>query len=378
MKRRVLCFSLVLLLIFNICFPLAAKAEDEEYKTFMQGDNRWGNYVYGGGETLASAGCAITSFAILMAYADPSLRDVNTFNPEICAKEYLNFAGAAVYWTPSKGPLTLSSTQITGSTVEELAESVKSALDKGLYIIMWGSSTYPGGTHYSPIVGWDDDKNEPIVFDVAGGWEGFGWQDFAKATNSGDIHVYESSKLPSNEAFTDTGNSTEISEEEKISQEESYNNVVAEWELRGMPTKSMISMDIDLPSFANQDGLTVAETQSLISINDSKNSKTLVQWLGIICSVMGIFNIVYSILLSVAYIFDKSNSIITVSMVSILSLGRLKVVDTGYPLEPTMREKGYITLKMLIVRCIVIFSVGCMLISGIIPKFVCFITYSIL
>ena len=67
-------------------------AEDEEYKSFLQNDERWANYVYGSSDTLKKSGCAITSLAILQAYADPSLRDVNVWNPEICAKNY-DYAG---------------------------------------------------------------------------------------------------------------------------------------------------------------------------------------------------------------------------------------------------------------------------------------------
>lgn len=366
---------LILFIVFlNIAiFPISVSASDNEYKHFLQGDSRWGSYVYGGGQTLKGAGCAITSYSVLAAYADPKLRDVKKFNPKIAAQDYLSFSGGDLYWNPVKGPLKYLGISVTSK------DAVKKALDKGYYIIAWSSFVYPGGTHYSPIVGWDSKKDKPIVWDVAGG--GKTWDDFtAKSTIITGFQVYKSTKLSSKDAFAGAG-SESSSKGSKLAkkQKEAYSNVLNEWKLHGMPKQSDIVAKAQDVKLTDSNKLTLAEKKSKTFIQDSMDAqnKTAYQILNICCVVLGLLMIVYSLLLYLGFFVDRSNSFIDLSFVSLLTIGKVKLVDTKETLTDEQKEDGYVTSKTFFARCFIISLIGGLLVSSLIPKIVAMVIYAL-
>lgn len=368
---------LILFIVFlNIAiFPISVSASDNEYKHFLQGDSRWGSYVYGGGQTLKGAGCAITSYSVLAAYADPKLRDVKKFNPKIAAQDYLSFSGGDLYWNPVKGPLKYLGISVTSK------DAVKKALDKGYYIIAWSSFVYPGGTHYSPIVGWDSKKDKPIVWDVAGG--GKTWDDFtAKGTVITGFQVYKSTKLSSKDAFAGAGSDSESSSKDsKLAkkQKEAYSNVLNEWKLHGMPKQSDIVAKAQDVKLTDSNKLTLAEKKSKTFIQDSMDAqnKTAYQVLNICCVVLGLLMIVYSLLLYLGFFVDRSNSFIDLSFVSLLTIGKVKLVDTKETLTDEQKEDGYVTSKTFFARCFIISLIGGLLVSSLIPKIVAMVIYAL-
>lgn len=369
---------LILFIVFlNITiFPISVSASDNEYKHFLQGDSRWGSYVYDGTDTLGGAGCAITSYAVLAAYADPKLRDVKKFNPKIAAQDYLHFDGnGGIFWNPVKGPLKHINVSVTSK------DAVKKALDKGYYIIAWSSFVYPGGTHYSPIVGWDSKKDKPIVWDVAGG--GKTWDDFtAKSTIITGFHVYKSSKLSSKDAFSGAGSDSESSSKDsKLAkkQKEAYSNVLNEWKLHGMPKQSDIVAKAQNVKLTDSNKLTLAEKKSKTFIQDSMDAqnKTAYQVLNICCVVLGLLMIVYSLLLYLGFFVDRSNSFIDLSFVSLLTIGKVKLVDTKETLTDEQKEDGYVTSKTFFARCFIISLIGGLLVSSLIPKIVAMVIYAL-
>lgn len=372
--KRILCALISVLILFSVsCIPVYAS--DDEYKHFLQGDGRWSSYVYDGTDTIGGAGCALTSLAILMAYADPSLRDVNKFNPKIAADEYLCFNGnGCILWDKvQKGPL-----KLRGDVTIRSKGDVKKALDNGYYIVAWSSRVYYSGTHYSPIVGWDDEGDKPVIWDVAGG--GKTWDDFtAKSKDISCFRVYESTKLKSKEAFAGA-NSTDTSGVDTDKQAEAFNNVVKEWELRGMPSKSNIRADAQDISLPDGKGLSLADKTNIAGIKDDINSrhKNIYQIMDISFSVLGFLLIVYALLLSVGYVLDKSNSFINLSMVSILTVGKIKIVDKGETISEEMKKDGYVKPNAFYIRSLVIFLVGCLLISGVIQRLVMEVVYRLI
>lgn len=372
--KRILCALISVLILFSVsCIPVYAS--DDEYKHFLQGDGRWSSYVYDGTDTIGGAGCALTSLAILMAYADPSLRDVNKFNPKIAADEYLCFNGnGCILWDKvQKGPL-----KLRGDVTIRSKGDVKKALDNGYYIVAWSSRVYYSGTHYSPIVGWDDEGDKPVIWDVAGG--GKTWDDFtAKSKDISCFRVYESTKLKSKEAFAGA-NSTDTSDVDTDKQAEAFNNVVKEWELRGMPSKSNIRADAQDISLPDGKGLSLADKTNIAGIKDDINSrhKNIYQIMDISFSVLGFLLIVYALLLSVGYVLDKSNSFINLSMVSILTVGKIKIVDKGETISEEMKKDGYVKPNAFYIRSLVIFLVGCLLISGVIQRLVLGVVYRLI
>lgn len=383
MKKSIISITLVIALVFTaLMYPLEVHAEDEEYKEFLQGDPRWADYVYGSSETIGSAGCAITSFAILMAYADPSLRDVSKFNPQVCASDYLDFEGDAVYWNPVAGPLTLrEDLSFVATSEEDAIEGIKDALDGGYYVIMWGTPVYSGGygssTHYSPVVGWDDATGKPILWDVATG--GNTWEAFADGgITSNAIHIYESSVLPSDEALSGASSvsSSDLTDEQKAI----ANNTITQWELNGMPEKSKIAdQSLELEFYGSSD-LTLAERINLGDIQEGMQSriKTISQVLSIVVTILGLLLLVYTMVLLVGCFFDRTNSFLNVSIVSVMTLGKLKVIELDDELTPEQKKDGYISSNSLYVRCAVMFIIGGLLVSGVIPELVMKIVYSII
>lgn len=372
--KRILCALISVLILFSVsCIPVYAS--DDEYKHFLQGDGRWSSYVYDGTDTIGGAGCALTSLAILMAYADPSLRDVNKFNPKIAADEYLCFNGnGCILWDKvQKGPL-----KLRGDVTIRSKGDVKKALDNGYYIVAWSSRVYYSGTHYSPIVGWDDEGDKPVIWDVAGG--GKTWDDFtAKSKDISCFRVYESTKLKSKEAFAGA-NSTDTSDVDTDKQAEAFNNVVKEWELKGMPSKSNIMADAQDISLPDGKGLSLADKTNIAGIKDDINSrhKNIYQIMDISFSVLGFLLIVYALLLSVGYVLDKSNSFINLSMVSILTVGKIKIVDKGETISEEMKKDGYVKPNAFYIRSLVIFLVGCLLISGVMQRLVMEVVYRLI
>lgn len=374
MNRLVKCSSCFLLIVVIMCtsLSLTAYAVDEDYKSFLQGDERWGDYVYGGGSTIGSTGCMITAFAVLMAYADPDLRDSNTFNPQICASEYLTFAGSAVYWDTVKGPLT----RIDGEVTITSADDVKDALDKGYYIIMWGP-VY-SGTHYSPIVGWDDEEDKPIVWDVAAGWNGPGWDEFtASGITSYNIHVYKSNKLPSYEAFSGATSDTSVSTEEQVV---AFQNVLSEWEINGMPSHSDLAVDYVDIVLPDASGLTVAERVNMHSLDEAINvdKNTVIRVVRIGLMVIGLILISYSILLILSYLLDEFNNFLGISAVTVLSFGVLKLVSNDIVVTKEMSKEGYLSVKSFFIKCSILLLFGCLLVSGVIPNIVMKVVYNII
>lgn len=372
--KRVLCTIVSVVMLFSVSC-ISVYASDDEYKHFLQGDSRWGDYVYDGSDTIRKAGCALTSVSILMAYADPSLRDVNKFNPKIASDDYLSFNGSGcINWgNMKKGPLKLRD----DVTIRSKGD-VKKALDNGYYIVAWTSRVYYSGTHYSPVVGWDDEGDKPIIWDVAGG--GKTWDDFtANSKDISNFRVYESTKLKSKEAFAGA-NSTDTSDVDTANQLEAYNSVIKEWELNGMPTKSEIdadAQDIELPDGKD---LSLADKTNIAGIKDDINSrhKNIYQIMNISFSAIGFLLIVYALLLSIGYVLDKSNSFINLSMVSILTMGKIKIVDKGETISEEMQKEGYVKPNAFYIRSLVIFLVGCLLISGLVQRLVMGVVYGLI
>lgn len=373
MKKKVL--SLFMVIMIMLCISCnTVSAADEEYKHFLQGDSRWCSYVYSGGSTIGSAGCAITSLAICMAYADPDLRDINKFNPKVlCSENYFSFVDGDIYWNPNKGPLTLVDVAINNKN------DVKEAYKKGYYIIAWSGRVTPSQTHYSPIVGWDKDEDKPIIWDVGGG--GNTWDAFtANGTDIQDFRIYKSSKLKSTEAFSGTTSNDGLDADLQKKQKEAYANMVKEWELHGMPSKSNMTKDAQDIELPNNKGLTLAEKINVSDIKDNMDArhKNIYQVMSIVFSVVGFLLVVYALLLCIGYVFDRTNSFINVSMVSVLTMGKIKITDKGETISEEMSKEGYVKPSAFYARSLVIFLVGCLLISGVVQKLVMWVVYSII
>lgn len=370
LKRLLVLFTLLITLITGVS-PVYADAT-EDYKTFSQLDERWAGYVYGGGKTIGGAGCFITSFAVQMAYANPDLRDVNTFNPKILAQG-LSFDGDMLYQgTVNNVDPTFhwESQEFTsgGSSVES---RIKELLDDGKYVIVRaGPPIASGTTHFSPIVGWDNKKNQPKIMDVAGGNHPT-WEEWAPYVNR--LDVCSSDIQPSMDAYSSNTDDIQSNAPETEEEKQALQELIDEWDLEGMPAINSISDLQEDTELKGREDLSLTEQRRVAEVKAGidANGFSFPDWFNHAIFFIGILVMVYSILLLMATLFDYSNNFIEFSLVEAITLKRCRIVDKDYYQDnkPTGYDKGKdvtnLTFGMLLFRCVFLMVIGIAIMSGI-------------
>lgn len=383
LKRFLVIIVTFIIAVSSVFGGISAKAEDEEYKTFIQTDPRWKSYVYDSGYKIGTSGCMITSLAVLMAYANPELRDVGKFNPKILSDK-LGFVNGGIMWgTTAQADSTFT---IVGGgkyysgralSESEAISKIKECMDKGYYVIVCTVGIYTSGvTHYSPIVGMENGK--PIVWDVGGGKKP--WSEWARHGIT-QIVAYQSSKNKSGDVLgkssEEANTDKELTKEQKIATQE----VIEEWELRGMPEGFSFEADIIFP---DESTLSQTEQKRVATIkedieNSDSSSKNWYNIAHVAASFVGIILILYGLALIVCYLFDRTNVFFEISLLSLITVGKYRVWDEALGLEPGYYKsegKVYCTFGILAKRVLIIELVGFGLISNfffeLIYKFITF------
>lgn len=133
--------------------PAGKAAAAEDYHTWRQLDERWGN-VDMNGTTVARSGCLITSLSI-MARASDSLDDaalknlgissVDEFNPGVLADAYrsrgaFSYGGGIASWGTINQIIPsinfVKDSYFTSYTQSGIAAEIKSLMDNGMYVIV--------------------------------------------------------------------------------------------------------------------------------------------------------------------------------------------------------------------------------------------------
>lgn len=144
----------------------------------------------------------------------------------------------------------------------------------------------------------------------------------------------------------------------------STSSLVGEWELEGMPTKSALLEKQRMIYLPTRNDLTVNEANSVALLGDNisiSNSASVFDNARICLSFIGLCLVMYSVLMLVAMIFDNVNVFIEMSLVSILTFGKL----TYAPDENDLGEKkGLTNTKKLAMSIVLLLIVGMILISG--------------
>lgn len=110
----------------------------------------------------------------------------------------------------------------------------------------------------------------------------------------------------------------------------------------------------DLSIKDRQNVLGIANTLQILKEEESLNNMRI----GVV--FIGLFFLLYSIMLLLAWLFDKSNQFIEISLLGIISFGMLKFSEE----DETIGKKGYMNFKKLVVTEIVCLFTGLFLISG--------------
>lgn len=137
--------------------------------------------------------------------------------------------------------------------------------------------------------------------------------------------------------------------------------IVKEEDLVGMYPKSFFLdkyKDIELPSY---DNLSTNEKINIGVIKDNiniQNSWSLWDIIRVFTVFIGLCILVYAVAFIVGFLFDKSNNILELSLISMITLGYLQYSDEKTSI------KGYVNKARLFKIEIVLFSVGFFLVGG--------------
>ena len=151
--------------------------------------------------------------------------------------------------------------------------------------------------------------------------------------------------------------------------------LVDEWDLTGMPAKSGLVSDVAIPNAVTFENLSVTEQYNVVNIKDSielRESFELWDLARVAVVYLGLLLMVYSLLLIMALVFDKTNNFIEFSLIGLLSFGGIKYSRVA----DTIDENGVRMLgtKRIVASCLIVFLAGCLLVSGgifpIVMKFV--------
>lgn len=144
--------------------------------------------------------------------------------------------------------------------------------------------------------------------------------------------------------------------------------IVSEDELTGMPEKRKFYEDpetgekVEIPDHMLWTDLSEDEAASaaqLMASVETYNESSKVNWLNVGVMLMGLGMIFYSVLLIVAYSFDKVNTFFQVPLVSVLTFGRLQAKESDDP-----DVDGFIPPKGVFIRSGIAFLLGILLVSG--------------
>lgn len=262
---------------------------------------------------------------------------------------------------------------LSGNLEEQLATIRGLMEEDGLFVVVCIVTDYSASGHYIFIDGFDDDGNV-IVGDSS--YEGITWEDcYVNNVERGnvncwisDITTFRHSKLKPSDCPSIYDN-VKLDKFMSDSEREIYEGIKKEWELNGMPPEgTLYEGEHDLPLVSE---LSAEENDKMVAIKDNilERNFTWVRVMTTMVSFIGLCLIVYGVLLGVAYLFDKTNNILDISLLAIISLRKYRVWN-----EDRERQVGHDSInkvyycdgKAILIRMAVVEIVGFVLVSGVI------------
>ena len=137
--------------------------------------------------------------------------------------------------------------------------------------------------------------------------------------------------------------------------------VVKESELEGMYPESFFLDDYDKIELPSYDDLSLNEKINLGKIKEGieiQNSWSLWDTVRVFTVFVGLCILVYAVVFIASYLFDRSNNIVEISLISLLSFGHLQFSDEDTEI------KGYVNRSKLIKIELALFGVGFFLVGG--------------
>lgn len=224
--------------------------------------------------------------------------------------------------------------------------------------------------HWICVDGFDGDKmiiadsayyacNEPKDWEMVGGYGPHGnytdyTASYAMLYKKEGVDPFKTPSIYGGE-FT----SNPMTDEEK----ERYQQILDDYDLVGMPDKSVLldnSLDFEL---ADNTVLSLEENNQLANIKENLNTGrlTVLGVFSVLCKVLGIILLIYAMLLIVGSITDKINMWVDVSIIKILTFGRNTLITSEDDQDADV--KGMITIKQMAFRIVIVFLIGLLLLT---------------
>lgn len=143
-------------------------------------------------------------------------------------------------------------------------------------------------------------------------------------------------------------------------------NLVAENELVGMPSVFDATKDQSSIVFATRDDLGVQDmgAVSMIGTNiDLLHQATIMDYVRIGITFVGLSLIFYGFLMILALMFDKANNFIDISLLHVITFGGFNY-DPFNEVDGKKSPKGYITAKKVIIVSVLVMLAGFLIMSG--------------
>lgn len=172
-----------------------------------------------------------------------------------------------------------------------------------------------------------------------------------------DIYKKYSGSEPSTDS--DSGAAAGSSKKVKVSESKA---VVEEWELMGMSGTRVVydGANVELPT---SDELSAGEAYSVALLKEDILSDKNMQFMDLVRTFvifLGLCSVVYSVIILIAYIFDRTNNIFEISLTRIVTFGRM-----GYSEEDALLGvEGFMGKSRVIKVSALCMCAGFLIISG--------------
>lgn len=373
----------------------AKDAAKEDWRTYTQTDIRWGALKMNpGSKIIYDYGCFVTSQAALMKATGLMPADWSPL-------DYFQWLSANGGWNgysefciniTSYPDCPFSGEQRLGVTLTD--DEVKELLDEGCYILVHVNDKYASASsHYVPIVGYDSNG---ILF--AETWDGYDRYAEGIDPNTGLGRKYRKLYLRKEDDANINGGTVEpyaknaynvyICPESKFDNAKSIEGTLGGTSSSATPmtdtevasivgwldekdflsTGQMIETNITVPQFTAMSAQDKIEVRGWKQDIDNKNAPKAISFMRALVIFIGILMTVYGVLLYVAYHFDVVNNVVDISLLSVLSLGRLIAASgaDGAELKGTESARGARAVKHgeIIKITLIAVTIGVLMITG--------------
>jgi hypothetical protein len=379
-----------------------AKSDPNKPWTWSQQEAPWSNNTWLGGY-LGSSGCMIHSMTQILIKSGSVKKGYTPadFVNEARASGFrwgINAAGRGLFTPrldiPSNGKI-VSGTQVgsqagaplSSVSYDNLRDNVKSGKEYIFHV------TFPGGGVHWMATDYVDKNNTLHIIDS--GWpEG---QDSTLKKALDTIGTYSKTNpsaytefslkegswqtIDKNASVGGTETKTDDSKKDTAKSTEG-SDLVPEDELTGMPDRNDYKAQgsLQLPgvggygapddssdSDSGIDSNTKSDVQALKDANDNRiqAANSSLVWSAV--ALVGIAIFLYGcIILPMAFMFDRANTVFMFSMVSAVTFGRMRQMPVGMSEDelPKNKKGGYLTTKRLLVTVIGCFVVASLIFSG--------------